>query len=328
MRIAFFDTKEYDRKSFKQVEDFEITYFENKLNRESATMAKGYDAVCVFVNDQVDRETLKSLKDGGIRLISTRSAGFNHIDLEAAKEFELPVVRVPAYSPYAVAEHTVALMMTLNRMTHKSYIRTLQGNFSLKGLLGFDMHGKTVGLIGGGKIAKIVSQILRGFGMRVLVYTPKPSVLDAEEYGFINTDLNTLYTESDIVSLHCPLTEETKYLINKDSISLMKQGVMIINTGRGGLVHTQDLIDGLKSEQVGYAGLDVYEEEGDVFFEDRSNDLLQDDLLARLLTFHNVLITSHQGFFTQEALDNIRDTTLKNWWEFEAEEKLSNQVNM
>ena len=328
MRIAFFDTKEYDRTSFQDVKDFEITFFENKLNRESVSMANGYDVVCVFVNDQVDRELLGSLKAGGVRLISTRSAGFNHIDLPAAKEFGLPVVRVPAYSPYAVAEHTVALMMTLNRMTHKSYIRTLQGNFSLKGLLGFDMHGKTVGLIGGGKIAKIVTRILRGFGMRVLIYTPDPDEEAAKEYGFINTDLNTLYAESDIVSLHCPLMKETKYLINKDSISLMKKGVMIINTGRGGLVHTQDLINGLKSEQVGYAGLDVYEEEGDVFFEDRSNDLLQDDLLARLLTFHNVLITSHQGFFTQEALDNIRDTTIENWQEYEAGEKLRNQVNL
>jgi D-lactate dehydrogenase len=326
MRIAFFDTKEYDRRSFKEVEDFEIQYFESKLNEETASLTKGFDAVCVFVNDQVNREVLKILKEGGVRLISTRSAGFNHIDLEAARELGLSVVRVPAYSPYAVAEHTVALMMTLNRMTHKSYIRTLQGNFSLKGLLGFDMHGKTAGLIGGGKIARIVSQILRGFGMRVLVYTPDPDNQAAEEYGFIYTDLNTLYSESDILSLHCPLTKETKYLINKDSISLMKKGIMIINTGRGGLVHTQDLIDGLKSEQVGYAGLDVYEEEGDVFFEDRSNDLLQDDLLARLLTFHNVLITSHQGFFTQEALDNIRETTLMNWREFKAKETLSHAV--
>lgn len=327
MRIAFFDTKEYDRRSFQGVENFDIQYFESKLSKETAGLTRGFDAVCVFVNDQVDREVLTRLKEEGVRLVSTRSAGFNHIDLQAARELEVPVVRVPAYSPYAVAEHTVALMMTLNRMTHKSYIRTLQGNFSLKGLLGFDMHGKTAGLIGGGKIAKIVTRILKGFGMRVLIYTPDPDEEAAKEYGFENTDLNTLYAESDIVSLHCPLTEETKYLINKDSISLMKKGVMIINTGRGGLVHTQDLIDGLKSEQVGYAGLDVYEEEGDVFFEDKSNDLLHDDRLARLLTFHNVLITSHQGFFTQEALDNIKATTLENWRAFEAGEKLSNRVD-
>lgn len=327
MRIAFFDTKEYDRKSFGNPEGFEITYFENKLNRETAPLAKGHDVVCVFVNDSVDRDSLEIMKDGGVRLVSTRSAGFNHIDLEAAEELGMPVVRVPAYSPYAVAEHTVALMMTLNRMTHKSYIRTLQGNFSLKGLLGFDMHGKTAGLIGGGKIAKIVARILNGFGVRVLVYTPDPDEKAAKEVGFTNTDLNTLYAESDIVSLHCPLTLETKHLINKESISLMKKGVMIINTGRGGLIHTQDLIDGLKSEQVGYAGLDVYEEEGDVFFEDKSNDLLHDDRLARLLTFHNVLITSHQGFFTQEALDNIRETTLKNWNEFDAGIELENRVS-
>lgn len=326
MRIAFFDTKEYDRNSFGQPEGMDITYFESKLNLETAALAKGHDAVCVFVNDQVDRKVLEVLKEGGVRLVSTRSAGFNHIDLEAAGELGLPVVRVPAYSPYAVAEHTIALMMTLNRMTHKSYIRTLQGNFALKGLLGFDMHGKTAGLIGGGKIAKIVARILNGFGVRVLVYTPDPNEEDAEAYGFRNVDLHTLYQESDMISLHCPLTRETKHLINRDSISLMKKGVMIINTGRGGLIHTQDLIDGLKSEQVGYAGLDVYEEEGDVFFEDKSNDLLHDDRLARLLTFHNVLITSHQGFFTREALENIRETTLKNWREFETGQDLTNRV--
>ena len=266
------------------------------------------------------------MKENGVRLLALRCAGFNNVDLEAAERYGLPVVRVPRYSPYAVAEHAVALMLALNRKIHRAYWRTRDGNFSLHGLMGFDMHGKTAGIIGTGQIAKILIRILKGFGMNILAYDPYPDKRFAEETGITYTTLDGLYARSDIISLHCPLTPETKYLINADSIGKMKDGVMIINTGRGKLIHTDMLIDGLKSKKVGSAGLDVYEEEGEYFYEDKSDKIIDDDTLARLLSFNNVILTSHQGFFTKEALHNIAEVTLHNIREFLEGKPLENQV--
>ena len=255
-------------------------------------------------------------------------AGFNNVDLKAAEEAELPVVRVPQYSPYAVAEHAVALMLSLNRKIHRAYWRTRDGNFSLHGLMGFDMNGKTAGIIGTGKIARILIRILKGFGMNILAYDLHPDQRFAEEAGITYTTLDDLYARSDIISLHCPLTPETEHLINTDSIGKMKDGVMIINTGRGKLINTEMLIDGLKSKKVGAAGLDVYEEEGEYFYEDKSDRIIDDDTLARLLSFNNVILTSHQGFFTKEALHNIAEVTLHNIRDFLESKPLINRVSL
>jgi D-lactate dehydrogenase len=257
-----------------------------------------------------------------------RCAGYNNVDLNAAQENGIKVVRVPAYSPYAVAEHTVALMLALNRRIPRATWRTRDGNFSLNGLLGFDMHGKTAGIIGTGKIAKILIQILRGFGMNILAYDLYPDYNFAREHQVVYTSLDELYHSSDIISLHCPLTEQTKYLINDYSISKMKDGVMIINTGRGQLIHTNALIEGLKNKKIGSAGLDVYEEEGDYFYEDKSDRIIDDDVLARLLSFNNVIVTSHQAFFTHEALENIANTTLQNIKDFAENKSLANEVKV
>ncbi|MDN5303912.1 MAG: D-lactate dehydrogenase [Fusobacteriaceae bacterium] len=327
MKVAFFDTKKYDRKYFDKFnKNHKIKYFETKLNVDSVALAKGYDAVCVFVNDEVNKEVLEKLKEYNIKLVALRCAGYNNVDLKTAKELGIKVVRVPAYSPYAVAEHTVALILTLNRKIHKSYLRTREANFTLSGLTGFDLNGKTAGIIGTGKIALIVIKILKGFGMKVLAYDPYPNYEKSKELDFEYTTLENLYKNSDIISLHCPLTKDTKYIINKESIDIMKDGVMIVNTGRGALINTQDLINGLKSQKIGYAALDVYEEEGDYFFEDYSDTIISDDILARLLSFNNVLVTSHQAFLTEEALSNIAETTLKNLFEFENKLSLTNEV--
>lgn len=313
MRIAMFSTKNYDRLFFERqnsVFKHDIQFIEMQLNEINVKTTAGYDAVCVFVNDEVNRKVIQELSKLGIKLIALRCAGFNNIDLAAAKEFNICVVRVPEYSPNAVAEHALALIQTLNRKTHKAYNRVREGNFSLQGLLGFDLNQKTVGIIGTGKIGTIFAKIMQGIGCNVIAYDPVQSD-ECSDLGVNYVSLDQLFKQADIISLHCPLNSKSKYIINQESISSMKSGVMIINTGRGGLVDTKALIQGLKSEKIAYVGLDVYEEEADLFFEDNSEHPIQDEVFARLMTFPNVLITGHQGFFTDTALTNIAQTTLQ-----------------
>ena len=327
-KIAFFDTKPYDKTFFDKANDdygFDIRYYKGHLNENNVVLTQGADAVCIFVNDIANAGIINTLVDNGVKLLALRSAGFNNVDLKAAAG-KLPIVRVPAYSPYAVAEYALALMLSLNRKIHRAYWRTRDGNFSLHGLMGFDMHGKTVGIIGTGKIARILIQILKSFGMNILAYNIYPDTKIAEELQFTYTSLSDLYHHSDIISLHCPLTDQTRHMINEDSISAMKDNVMIINTGRGQLIRTEDLIEGLKNKKIGAAGLDVYEEEGPYFYEDKSDKIIDDDTLARLLSFNNVIVTSHQGFFTKEALKNIAETTLKNIQDFAAGKPLENEI--
>ena len=327
-KIAFFDTKPYDRTSFSRLNErygFDITWIQGRLSPETARLAEGHDTVCAFVNDLLNSDVLGKLYAMGIRLVALRSAGYNNVDLPAAWE-KIHVVRVPAYSPHAVAEHAVALMLALNRKTHRAYFRIRDNNFAINGLLGFDMYGKTAGIIGTGKIGKTLIGILRGFGMEVIAYDLYPDGEFAASQGVVYTDMETLFRGSDIISLHCPLTPENVYMINSKAIGMMKEGVMIINTGRGKLINTKDLIEGLKSRKIGSAGLDVYEEETEYFFEDFSQDIISDDVLARLLTFPNVLVTSHQGFFTKEALLNIAETTFENIRLFFERNELPNEV--
>lgn len=326
--IAFFGTKPYDEQSFNKVNEkygFDIKYYKGHLNINNVVLTKDADAVCIFVNDIADAEVINALTHNKVKILALRNAGFNNVDLVAAKD-KLPVVRVPAYSPYAVAEYTVALMLSLNRRIPRATWRTRDGNFSLNGLMGFDMHGKTAGIIGTGKIAKILIKILRGFGMNILAYDIYPDEDFACENQVVYTTLDEIYHNSDIISLHVPLTEATKYLINDYSINKMKDGVMIINTGRGQLIHTDALIEGLKKKKVGYAGLDVYEEESEYFYEDKSDRIIDDDTLARLLSFNNVILTSHQAFFTKEAMNNIANTTLQNIKDFIDGKPLENEV--
>ena len=326
MKIAFFSTQKYDRDFFLKENDrfnFDLVFFEVHLKQETLELAKGYEAICVFVNDKIDQPMLKELHKNGTKLIALRCAGFNNIDIKAAQEIGITVMRVPAYSPYAVAEHTLALILTLNRKIHKAYNRVRESNFSLDGLLGFDLYGKKAGIIGTGKIGKLVAKILSGFGCEVLLYDPFPD--DHLEYGEYY-DLKTLLNDSDIISIHCPLNDKTKHLINKESIALMKDGVMIINTSRGAIINTKDAIQGLKSCKIGYLGLDVYEEEEKFFFEDHSETIIQDDILMRLISFPNVIVTAHQAFFTQNAMRNIAVTTLKNIKDFEENKELNNLV--
>ena len=327
-KIAFFDTKPYDRASFDEVNQryhFEIVYHKGQLNRNNVILTKGMDAVCIFVHDSADAGIVREMADNGVKLLALRAAGYNNVDL-AACEGKIKVVRVPAYSPYAVAEHAVALMLSLNRKIHRAYWRTRDGNFSLHGLMGFDMNGKTAGIIGTGKIAKKLIRILKGFGMNILAYDVYPDEHFAQEAGFIYVSLEELYRQSDIISLHCPLTEQTRNMINEESIALMKEQVMLINTSRGQLIHTNALIEGLKSKKIAAAGLDVYEEEEEYFYEDKSDKIIDDDVLARLLSFNNVIVTSHQGFFTREAMRNIAETTLQNVQDFMEGKPLSNEV--
>ncbi len=310
MKIIFYDVKQYDIDSFTNENrdfGFNLKFLDFKLTIESVELAKGYDVVCVFVNDIVTEEIIDRLHKLGVKLIALRCAGYNNVDFKTAYN-KLHVARVPAYSPYAVAEHSIALIMTLNRKTHKAYNRTKDSNFNIGGLVGFDLFGKTIGVIGTGKIGQKFIDIANGFGMKVLAYDKYPN----NDLNVTYANLETLYKESDIISLHCPLLKDTEHIINRESIKLMKDGVMIINTSRGGLINAKDLIWGLKSRKVGSAGLDVYEEEGDYFFEDFSDDMISDDILARLISFPNVLITSHQAFLTKEALKNIANTTLNN----------------
>lgn len=328
-KIAFFGTKPYDQKSFDEANErygFDIRYYKGQLNMNNLVLTRDVEAVCIFVNDIADARIIEGMAANGVKLLALRMAGFNNVDLRAAREAGIKVVRVPAYSPYAVAEYAVALMLALDRKIHRAYWRTRDGNFSLHGLMGFDMHGKTVGIIGTGKIARILIKILNGFGMKILAYDVYPDFKFAADNKVTYTSLEELYKHSDIISLHCPLTEATKYIINKDSIRQMKDNVMIINTGRGMLIHTNDLIEGLKDKKIGSAGLDVYEEEGDYFYEDKSDKIIDDDVLARLLSFNNVIVTSHQAFFTKEAVENIADTTLRNVHDFVEGHPLVNEV--
>ena len=324
MKIAFFDSKEYDKNYFNSQADkynFKYKFFSAKLNADTAVMAKGYSVVCVFVNDIVNKEVIDILVESGVKLIALRCAGYNNVDFKYVFE-KIYIVRVPAYSPYAVAEHAFALINTLTRKTHKAYLRTRESNFNINGLEGFDLFGKTIGVVGVGKIGKIVTDIALGYGMKVLAFDAYPQDL----FNVTYTDLNSLLSKSDIISLHCPLTKETTHMINEKNIGKMKTGVMIINTSRGGLISTESLINGLKTRKIGYAGLDVYEEEADYFFTDFSNSIIEDDDLARLLSFNNVLVTSHQAFLTAEALENITTTTLENIKDFISGKPLVNEI--
>ncbi len=320
LKIAMFDARSYDLRSFERSnrDRFAIHAVTAALNPDTAHAAAGCLVVCLFVNDQCDAPIVEMLASLGVELIALRCAGFNHVDLQACRQHGISVVRVPAYSPYAVAEHTVALMLMLNRHLHQAYVRNRSGYFVLDGLTGFDMRGKTVGVIGTGKIGESLINIMRGFGCRVLAHDKFPNEKLAACEGVTYTETDQLFAESDIVSLHVPLFPETNHLINDSTIDKMKTGVMLINTSRGGLIDTRALIQGLKSGKIGSAGLDVYEEEAGIFFHDISDKVLTDDVLARLMTFNNVVITSHQAYLTHEALANIADTTLANIEEFQA----------
>lgn len=328
MKIAFFDAKKYDIDFFNEANkefEFTIKYFSERLSIDTVIMASGYDVVCAFVNDDINEEVILKLEEQNIGLIAMRCSGYNNIDMKTALN-KIQIARVPAYSPYAVAEHALALIMSLNRKTHKAYNRTRESNFSIKGLLGFDLHGKKAGVIGTGKIGRIFIKIVKGLGMNVVAYDPYPNESHAKDLGFSYAGIDELYRSSDIISLHCPLTKDTFHLIDKDAISLMKKNVMLINTSRGGLIDTKALVESLKEGKVGYVGLDVYEEEENFFFEDHSDSIITDDILARLQTFGNVLITSHQAFFTKEALCNISFTTLSNIKEFQSGNTLTNEI--
>lgn len=320
MKVAVFSTKSYDRKFLEAANteyQHELVFLEPRLTPETCMLAAGSQAVCAFVNDQLDAKTLTGLASQGIKLIALRSAGFNHVDIGKATELGITVVRVPAYSPYAVAEHTIGLILTLNRRIHRAYARIREGNFSLDGLLGFDLHGKTIGIIGTGKIGTLVAQILKAFGCKLVAYDKSPSSRLCQELAVEYVSLPQLLATTDIISLHCPSIPDTYHLINAETIAQMKTGVMLINTSRGALIDTKAVINGLKSGKIGYLGLDVYEQEGELFFEDFSNTVIQDDLFERLLTFPNVLITGHQAFFTVDALNSIAKTTLANISDFE-----------
>lgn len=329
MKIAFFSTHHFEKEFFVAANSryrFDVTFFEPALNQQTAPLAKEFECVCCFVSDQLDSQTLQSLKAGGVRLVALRSAGYNNVDLEAADELGITVVRVPAYSPHAVAEHAVGLLLSLNRKIHKAYARVREMNFSLERLMGFDLFGKTVGVIGTGRIGTVFVTIVKGFGCQVLAYDPVPNK-DLAQNGIVSyVPLEEIYLKSDIISLHLPLFPDTKHMINSAALAKMKHELILINTGRGELVDSVALIDALKSGQIGGAALDVYEEEEGVFFKDLSDQVLKDDVLARLLSFPNVLMTSHQAFLTKEALEKIAAITLQNIADFADGSKLTNQV--
>lgn len=324
MKIAFYSTKPYDRIWFEPLGKeygFDIHFIEAACNQETVFMARGYDAICIFVNDHVNADMIEELYEMKVKAILLRSAGFNHVDVKAA-ENKITILRVPSYSPEAVAEFAMAMLLTINRMTHKAYNRTREFNMSLNGLMGTNLYEKTAGVVGTGKIGQAMIKILNGFQMRVLCYDPYPAKGVEAEY----VSLNELLKQSDVISLHCPLTSETKYMINKDSIQNMKEGVYLVNTSRGGLINTDDLIDAMLLKKFGGVGLDVYEEEEGLFYEDRSGEIITDDNLARLMTIPNVLLTSHMGFFTEEAMEAIARTTLENAYALENGLPLKNQV--
>lgn len=326
MKIAFFSTKPYDKEFFeKHNQTNELTFYDVSLNESSVRLAEGFDGICVFVNDKVNASIIEKLGKLGVKIIALRCAGFNNVDLTAAKKANIGIVRVPAYSPHAVAEHAVALIMTLNRKTHKAYNRVREGNFSLEKLIGFDLFHKTVGVIGTGKIGEAFALIMLGFGCKVLAYDIVQNQILTEN-GIKYCSFEDLLAQSDIISLHCPLTEKTLHLIDNQAIEKMKMGVMFINTSRGALIDTQAVVEALKSKKLGYLGLDVYEQEANIFFNDLSEEILVDDTLARLMSFPNVLITSHQGFLTEEALTQIAIITLDNITAFEQGKKSGNEV--
>lgn len=328
MRVIVFDIHGFELSPLKEHlgKNHDIKFVDVKLSEHTVDLAKGFDVAVVFIHDIVSAVVLESLKQSGIQFLITRSAGFNHIDLQAAKRLNIRVANVPQYSPYAVAEHAVALMLVLNRKIIRAHHRLMDLNFSLNGLVGFDVHGKTVGIIGLGKIGRVVARILCGFGCKILGYDVIPDRSLEKDCRVHFTTLDELYKKSDIITLHAPLNVQTHYLINQESLSKMKKGVMLINTSRGGLINTRDVISAVKSEQIGYLGLDVYEEENELFFEDHSEDILQDDVIARLMTFPNVLITSHQAFLTREAIENIACTTAANLDCFEKNGKCENEL--
>lgn len=322
-KVAFFDTKPYDNVWFDKLKgefDIDFKYYESKLTPDTAVLAKNFEGVVAFVNDEINSETINILADNGVKFIAMRCAGYNNVDLKSAKG-KIKVYRVPRYSPYAVSEHAMGMLMCLNRKIHKAFIRTKDFNFSLSGLTGFDLHGKTVGIIGTGKIGQVFADICKGYKMKILAYDVIKSIEDV-----LYTDLNTLFESSDIISLHCPLTRDTYHMINKKTINMMKDGVYILNTSRGALINTSDLLDGLKSQKIGGAALDVYEEESDIFFEDRSDEYFHDDKLRLLLSMPNVLITSHQAFLTNEALQNIALVTLNNINDFFNSQQNDNEI--
>lgn len=328
IQIAFFDTKDYDREMFDKYNseyNYEITYFKTKLNEETAVLATGFDVVCIFVNDTANKVVLEKLKSLGVKLIALRCAGYNNVEISHLPS-GLGVVRVPAYSPYAVAEHTAGLLLALDRKVYKSYQRTKKYNFSLDGLLGFDIHGKTVGVIGTGKIGKVFINIMNGFGANVIAYDVYQDKKAEEELNFKYTTLDEIYKNADIISLHCPLTEENHNMINKDSIAKMKKGVILLNTSRGKLINAKDLVDCLEKGMIGGVGLDVFEDEEEYFLNDMSNSYIRDAELSILLSMPNVVITAHQAFFTKEALEKIVSTTLSNIKEYIETGKCKNIV--
>lgn len=328
MKLAVYSTKQYDKKYLQHVNEdfgFDLEFFDFLLTEKTAKTAHGCEGVCIFVNDDASRPVLEELKKHGVKFIALRCAGFNNVDLEAAQELGFQVVRVPAYSPEAVAEHAIGMMMCLNRRIHRAYQRTRDANFSLEGLTGFTMYGKTAGVIGTGKIGVAALRILKGFGMRLLASDPYPSAA-ALELGVEYVDVDTLFSQSDVISLHCPLTKDNYHLLNRTAFEKMKDGVMIINTSRGGLIDSQAAIEALKMQKIGALGMDVYENERDLFFEDKSNDVIQDDVFRRLSACHNVLFTGHQAFLTEEALISISSTTLENLRQLEKGEACPNAL--
>ncbi|AXG68050.1 D-lactate dehydrogenase [Kordia sp. SMS9] len=326
MKIAVFSTKSYDQEYFEKYNNqYEFSFFETSLDSSTASLAKGFDAVCVFVNDTVDEETIAILSKKGVQLIALRCAGYNNVNIEAAKKYNIKIVRVPAYSPEAVAEHAIALILTLNRKTHKAYNRVREGNFSLKNLIGFNIHGKKVGVIGTGQIGATFCKTIIGFGCEIIAFDIAENK-ELVDLGVTYLPLEEVFAQADILSLHCPLNQYTKHVINKNAIALMKKGVMIINTSRGALINTADAIEGLINEKIGYLGIDVYEQEEDLFFEDLSESIIQDEYILRLMSFPNVLITSHQAYFTKEAMREITLTTLENIQAFEKNQILKNEV--
>lgn len=327
-RIIFFDIKDYDREFFEKYGknyNYEMSFFKSRLSLENVHLTKGYDVVCAFTNDDIGKETIDAMAENGVRLLAMRCAGFNNVSLKDIHN-RFKVVRVPAYSPHAIAEYTVGLILAVNRKINKAYVRTREGNFSINGLMGVDLYGKTAGIIGTGKIGQILIKILKGFDMKVIAYDLFPNQKVAEELGFEYVSLDELYGNSDIISLNCPLTKDTQYMINRRSMLKMKDGVILVNTGRGQLIDSADLVEALKDKKVGAVALDVYEEEEDYFFEDKSTQVIEDDILGRLLSFYNVLITSHQAYFTKEAVEAITVTTLNNIKDFVEGKPLVNEV--
>lgn len=321
-KVAFFDTKPYDRIYFDKLgQNYEITYFEEKLNHHTAKITEGFDAVCAFVNSDINAKAIERMYNNGVRVLAMRCAGYSNVDIKAAKD-KISVVRVPAYSPHAVAEHALALLLSLNRKIYRAYIRTRDFNFNISGLTGIDLYGKTAGIIGTGKIGKTFIEICRGLGMNILAYDPYPDTSLNAKY----VSLDELFSQSDVISLHCPLTDSTHHIIDRSAFDIMKKGAFILNTSRGALIDSEALLDALNSGKLRGAALDVYEEEADVFYEDMSDKIMKDDTLALLMSRPNVLITSHQGFLTEEALENIAEVTIENLDDFFAGKELANQV--